>query len=208
MKKNYLAMLLAAAVTLVSFTSCTDDDDVKGMVLSGEWEGNFGMYYDYQYSWGDIVTFEASYTYLSFVPYDYSYNSGYGYQTDFYDYYDSPYDEIYHAFTWEVRYGTIYLRYRGESEWDTYLRDYNMTNSSLTGYFADTYNRFHLRKLTDYYDWTPYINEYGGYNNGYGYGYHDRPGYYYSKTRGGEAAPEGGKIVHYGNRFVDGKEAE
>ena len=46
MKKNYLAILLGALAALATFTSCTDDDDVKGMVLSGEWQGDFDMYYD------------------------------------------------------------------------------------------------------------------------------------------------------------------
>lgn len=205
MKKTYLAMLIGAAVAFVSFTSCTDEDDVKGMVLSGEWEGDFDMSYDYQYSWGDIVRFYSDWTYLSFVPFDYSYSSGYGYQVDFYNDYQSPYDEVYHAFTWEVRYGTIYLHYRGEAEWDTYLRDYNMSNNLLTGYFKDTYNSFSLRKLTDYYDWTPYINTYGTYNYGYGYGY-GYPGYY-AKTRSGEAVEEG-KVIRYGRLSNDDKAAE
>lgn len=207
MKKNYLALLLGALTALASFTSCTDDDDVKGMVLSGEWRGDFDMYYDYQYSWGDVMRFWATETYLEFIPYSNSYNSGYGYQVDFYDDYDSPYDEIYHSFKWEVRYGTIYMYYRGEEEWDTYLRDYHMTNDRLTGYFEDTSNRFSLWKLTDYYDWTPYINAYGDYNSEYGYGY-GRPGYYYrktpTKTSSGEQV-EPGKIIHYGNGAVDGR---
>ena len=206
MKKNYLAILLGALAALATFTSCTDDDDVKGMVLSGEWQGDFDMYYDYQYSWGDIVTFVADKTYLEFIPFEHSYNSGYGYQVDFYYDRSSPYDEIYHAFSWEVRYGTIYLYYKGEHEWDTYLRDYRMTNDRLTGYFENTSNPFSLRKLTDYYDWTPYINTYGDYYHGYGYGY-GRPGYYYSKTRGGEEAMDG-KIVRYGNLSADGKTKE
>lgn len=206
MKKNYLALLLGALTALLAFTSCTDDDDVKGMVLSGEWQGDFDMYYDYQYSWGDIVRFPADLTYLEFIPFEYSYNSGYGYQVDFYYDRSSPYDEIYHSFTWEVRYGTIYLYYKGEHEWDTYLRDYRMTNDRLTGYFENTSNRFSLWKLTDYYDWTPYISNYGDYYHGYGYGY-GRPGYYYAKTRGGEEAAEG-KIIHYGNLSADGKTKE
>lgn len=201
MKKNYLAMLLGALVAFVSFTSCTDDDDVRGMVLSGEWEGDFDMYYDYEYSWGKVERFYANLTYLEFLPFDYSYNSGYGYQVDFYDDYSSPYDEIYHSFLWEVRYGTIYIRYKGEHEWDTYLRDYQMTNNRLTGYFEDTYNRFSLVKLTDYYDWTPYVSTYGDYYHGYGYGYGRPGGYYYAKTRGenGEKEVPEGKIIRYGS---------
>lgn len=204
MKKKNLAMLFVGALlALVSFTSCTDDDDVKGMVLSGEWRGDFDMYYDYEYSWGgDYETFYADETFLSFVPYNYSYNRGYGYQADFYYDRRSPYEVVYHSFTWEVRYGTIYLDYRGEDEWDTYLRDYRMTNDRLSGYFEDTNNTFLLYKLADYYDWTPYINAYGDYNRGYGYGY-GRPGYY-APTRSGVEVPEG-RIVHYGNLSVDGK---
>lgn len=204
MKKNYLAILLGALAALATFTSCTDDDDVKGMVLSGEWRGDFDMYYVYRYPWGEEMPFYAYETYLSFIPYNYSYNQGYGYQVDFYDRY-SPYEEVYHSFTWEVRYGTIYLDYRGEDEWDTYLRDYRMTNDRLTGYFPNSDIPFLLYKLTDYYDWTPYINAYGDYNHDYGYGY-GYPGHY-SKTRGGEEAVDG-KIIHYGNLSADGKTKE
>ena len=205
MKKSYLGMMLGAVVALGSFTSC-DEDDTKGMVLSGEWEGQFGMYYEYQYKWGDYERFFADYTYLDFVPYSDSYKSGYGYQVDFYDDYDSPYSEIYHSFTWQVKGGTIYLTYRGEREWDTFIRDYQMSNSELRGYFEYTDTRFSLRKVSDYYDWTPYINDFGNYNNGYGYGYYYRDGYY-AKTRSGAGnADEPGHIVRYGNRYVDNVE--
>lgn len=202
MKMNHFTSLLLAAVCFGSFVSC-DEDDMKGMVLSGDWEGNFGMYYtiDDGYHYKTYDSYDSD---LSFIPYSNSYSSGYGYETDYYKF--GPYDEIYHAFTWEVRNGTIYIDYRSPSDahLSTYMRDYHMTNDELTGYFGDTGSRFTLYKYHDQYDWKPYINSYGDYNRGYGYGYHDS--YYYAHTRGADSTEvKPIKVVHYGNRYIDGK---
>ena len=58
MKKTIttLSILLLAAT---AFTSCERDEDVdESMCLSGQWYGDFGMYYEYEYR-GHIYTFDS-----------------------------------------------------------------------------------------------------------------------------------------------------
>lgn len=205
MKKFFIAAMSLVA-SLCTFTSC-DDDDMQGMALSGCWEGDFGMCYDYEYR-GRLYTEYADYTDIQFYPYENSYNKGYGYQVDIYE--CGPWDEVYHSFTWEVRNGIIYLDYckSGEEELTTFLRDYEMTNDYLTGYFGNTNSHFSLRKYQDYYNWTPYINTYGDYRHGYGYGYHEYYDwdYYYAPTRSAEgvtdSVSEAPKMIRSYNRHA------
>lgn len=209
--KKFFTTAICLAATLCAFTSC-DDDAMQGMALSGCWEGDFGMCYDYVYR-GRYYTEYADMTDIQFYPYDNYYDRGYGYQVDFYDY--GPWDKVYHSFTWEVRNGIIYLDYckSGEEELTTYIRDYEMTNDYLRGYFGNTNSQFRLRKYRDYYNWTPYINTYGDYSYGYGYGYYDNyawDDYYWARTRGAEAdttaaettADEAPKMIRMYNRHM------
>lgn len=202
MKKFFFAAL--ALVGMTCFTSC-DEDHYQGMALSGQWAGDFGMCYDYYDRYYDRYrTVDCYDTDLEFIPYEDSYTSGYGYQVDYYDY--GPYDEIYHTFFWRVRNGVIYMEYRDEHELSTAIRDYSMTNSRLEGYFVESGTHFSLRKYQDYYDWTPYINTYGDYRSGNGYGYHGRPGGYYAPTRNGEDSVkvvEKPEILRYRNRYAE-----
>ncbi len=161
------------------------------------------MCYDYEYR-GRLYTVDADYTDIEFTPYQSSFNKGYGYQVDFYD--DGPWDEVYHSFTWEVRNGIIYLDYckSGEEELTTFFSDYDMSNDYLTGYFGNSSTRFSLRKYKDYYNWNPYINTYGDYRSGYGYGYHDS--YYWARTRAAEdGSADTPKLLRYYNRATDNK---
>lgn len=207
MKKLFL-MVMSLAATMCTFTSCEWDDDVTtSMVLSGCWDGDFGMCYDYEYR-GHYYTVNAYCTDLEFVPFEHSYTSGYGYQVDFYR--DGPWDKVYHSFTWEVRNSVIYLDYRHPEDEDlnTFLRDYEMDNNYLTGYFGNTNSRFRMAKYEDYYDWTPYIRTYGygDYYHGYGYGFHDYEDWYdyYAPTRSvaQDSAEEAPKMLRYYNRNV------
>lgn len=194
--------LLFASLCLLSamgFSSC-DEDAYQGMALSGCWEGDFGMSYDYYDRYNRIQTVNCYDTDLEFVPYSDSYSSGYGYQIDYYN--RGPYDEIYHSFTWEVRNGVIYMDYRGERQLSTAIRDYQMDNDYLSGYFVETGTHFSLRKYRDYYDWTPYVKVYGDYRSGYGYGYHDNR--YYAPTRNADGQQETDEkpvIIRYYNRY-------
>ncbi len=216
MKKLNLLGLLAgvfcSTLSLISFTSC-DDDVSMSVVLSGDWEGNFGMYYDYYDRHGRFVeTFDCYDTDISFYPdYDYA-TRGYGYQVDFYEY--GPYAKIYHSFDWEVVNESVYLYYIGESELNTVIREFRLTDGKFSGYFDNSNSRFTLYKYRGYYDWHGYWNDCG--HNGYYY--YDRAGWYdnyYRSTR--SAAPANNEAsadkaeeikaegkdftIRYGNRF-------
>lgn len=215
--KKYFAMLMGAMMTMAAFTSC-NDDATRGQVLSGDWSGDFGMFYTFEDRYGDIWDVDATETYLEFIPYSGHYSRGYGYQVDYYDDFRDhgywvrvPYTEVYHSFEWSVENGVIYLDYckRQDEDLNTFLRDYNMSNSELTGFFGNTNSRFCLYKLNDYFNWTPYINDFGywGHGTGWGYYYSD---YYFAGTRAeqgdsieAEGAPrESVKLLHYGSRYA------
>ena len=180
MKKMYnfralVAAMACTALALGSLNSCVVIDNINPDVeisysLTGDWNGDFGMYYDYYDRHGRFVeTFDCYDTDISFYPdYDYA-THGYGYQVDFYRY--GPYTKIYHSFEWEIHNCDVYLYYIGERELDTVIRDYRLSSSYFTGYFNDSNTRFSLRKYRDYYDWDPYWDDYGTYNHGTGYGY-------------------------------------
>ena len=69
------------------FTSCFDRMDVdQSMALSGQWKGDFGMFYDYIDGHGRRYTFESYNTYLTFIPAYSHANYGRGTQVDYYDY--------------------------------------------------------------------------------------------------------------------------
>lgn len=200
MKKLFVT-LSAAFVALASFTSC-DSDEYRGMELSGEWQGDFDMYYEISCREHGIDRYYADKTYIEFVPYSNTYSSGTGYQVDYYYDPDSPYDEVYHYFKWEINYGNIYLYYTDESVWNTWLRDYRLTNSYFSGYFENTSNSFQLSKLSSY-GWHSNYDSYGNYYYNY------RDGYYLAPTRGDKSgdslAAEKPKIIRYGNAAADGK---
>ena len=202
---NTAALLLISAM----FTSCMDDDTEESMYLSGQWTGDFGMYYNYEYR-GDIYTFDSYDTDVVFYP-DYNYAThGYGYQVDYYR--EGPYEKMSFRFFWEINRGIIYLDYPGYPEYSTKIRDYHLTNSYFRGYFENGTSEFYLRKLTDYYNWG-YYSGYGDYYSwsNTGWNWNNYP-YYYSKTRGlnttendtlsTEEGKEEGKIVGIGNRFA------
>lgn len=154
---NWIVVLITA-ISSPWLVSCEDQDSTQAMVLSGQWTGNFGMYYDYEYR-GRVYSFDADYTDIVFYPqYDFA-TYGWGKQVDYY--YDGPYAFQYYRFYWNVDRGVIYLRYPGAPELNAVISDYRMNNDRLTGWFEGTDSRFSLYKLVDYYDWTPYVEVYG-----------------------------------------------
>lgn len=179
---------LAAIIFLMSafaFTSCVDMEDTnQSMALSGEWRGDFGMYYTYVDGRGRHYTFDSYDTRLTFIPAYAHAQHGRGTQVDYYEY--GPYEYQYYKFSWSVNNGNIYLTYDYDHELDTRISNYRMTNDYFSGTFASSGTSFRLYKIADYYNWTPYVNIYG-YGSRYDWDY-DYPYYVpYSRSNGGES---------------------
>lgn len=199
-----LTMLMTASLMM---TSCMDDDTAESITLSGQWTGNFGMFYDYEYR-GQIYTFNSYDTDIVFYP-DYNYAThGYGYEVDFYN--EGPRTKMSFRFFWEINRGNIYLDYPGYPEYNTIIRDYSLSSYYFTGYFENSTQQFRLRKLADFYNWNDY--------SGYDYHYWDDPYWnwnsyypyypYYAKERGGmeemndSADADSGRIVRIGHNLA------
>lgn len=181
-------------------TSCGDDDTQEAIVLSGQWRGDFGMYYEYVDGYGRSYTFDSYDTDIVFYPdYDYA-THGWGKQVDWYEY--GPYEYQYYRFYWSIRFGVIYLTYPNAPELDTRISEYRLTSDYLTGFFPGSSTRFRLYKIADYYDWSPYTSYYGYYNRPDWGSYYP----YYVKSEKGEAPAKAtgeGKVVRRGNRFAE-----
>lgn len=196
MKRQYslLSAILIACACL--FSSCVNIEDTnQSMVLSGEWQGDFGMYYTYVDNRGREYTFDSYDTSIRFIP-DHAYaNYGTGTQVDYYEY--GPYEYQYYHFTWSVNNGYIYLSYDYDHDLDTRISNYHMTNDSFSGTFPISDTSFRLYKMTDYYCWTPYVNTFG-------YGLRHDWGYY--STRSGEVQADSissaGQVLSRGRRAV------
>ena len=177
MKKTFrLFSLIATACLCTLFVSCTDDDTEEAMVLSGQWQGNWGMYYEIEHN-GRIYTFDSYDTDIVFYPqYDYA-THGYGYQVDWYR--QGPYERMSFRFSWSITNGVIHLIYPGYPEYNTNIRNYSINNSRFRGYFDTGTEPFYLYKIADYYDWSYYYG-YGDYHYWY---YDDWNWDWYAKTR-------------------------
>ena len=160
MKRLYHFSVLSMMALAGMLTSCDYIEDTRqSMVLSGEWKGDFGMYYEYVDGYGQCYTFDSYDTRITFIPaYSYAHH-GTGTQVDYYDY--GPYEYQYYSFRWSVSDGIITLVYDYDHQLDTRIGDYHMTNDYLTGIFSASGISFRLRKMADFYDWTPYVNAYG-----------------------------------------------
>ena len=203
MKKFFviLSVMFAAAV---GFSSCNSDDENEARVLSGEWEGDWGMWYEDE----DGFIFDADYTYIKLVPDHSNATHGIGYQEDYYSWDTSGhvrsyYRYLWYKFDWEVRDGILYLYYYDDLGLDTFIRDYKLDNNYFSGYFGDSRTRFRMSKLTDYYYWTPsmYIQR-GWY--GYDVYYDDYYSKQYEGTAKSKAVQKAPAIVKRGSRFTDG----
>ena len=200
MKKAFsLFSIIAMAGLCLMFTSCSDDDTEEAMHLSGQWQGDWGMYYGYTYPNGDYVEYDSYDTDIIFYP-DYEYAThGYGYQVDWYR--TGPYQRLSYRFSWTINNGVIFLTYPGYPEYNTSIRNYRLSDRHFTGYFTNSTSPFDLLKIQNYYNWADYdrlYSSYGyvylewGWDGGYYYdGYYYEP--YYAKTRGVEATDSVGK---------------
>lgn len=200
MKKIVLWMwLILSAIGTTVLTSCEEDPDtLQSMALSGQWRGDFGMFYEYEYR-GRYYTFDADYSDIVFYP-DYDYAShGWGKQVDFY--YDGPYRYQYYRFYWTIDRGVIYLQYPYDPTLSTGISDYKMNNDRFSGWFEGSDVRFNLYKISDFYDWTPYVDIYG-------YGTSPwTPSYYDSRSASAERIvppfdASQGRVIRRGSRFT------
>lgn len=165
---KYAGKMMAMAMTIMfamSITSCEaewwDDnhrmDYKQSKALSGQWTGDFGMYYTY-----NGRAYDANYTDIVFYPEYSGATYGWGKEVDFYAF--GPVEYVYHKFDWKLRDGVVDLMYYRDDYLNTFIRDYNMNNDYFQGYFGNTDDRFSLRKIKDYYDWTPYVDTYSSGN--------------------------------------------
>lgn len=188
-------------IAAFSFSSCRDIEDInQSMALSGQWRGDFGMYYNYVDGYGRRYTFDSYDTRITFTPAYSQALYGRGTQVDYYDY--GPYEYQYYKFSWEIRNGNVYLTYDYDPELDTRISNYRMTNDYFSGTFSNTGTVFRLYKLVDYYNWTPYVNIYG-YGDRYDWDY-DYP-YYAPFSRSGDIESQDsiaseGKVLARGRR--------
>lgn len=177
---NFYRKIAWMACIILSFSSCTpiwnidDDSDFNQSVkFAGQWTGDFGMYYNYEYM-GRIYTFDSYDTDIVFYPEYDGATYGWGKQVDYYEY--GPYSHIYNRFDWEIRNRVIYLTYYSDPSLDCAIYDYYMTRDQFTGRFGSSNDKFYMYKISDYYDWSIYTDYYHYcYNNGW----HWAP--YYSK---------------------------
>ena len=184
-KGHYFLIAIILMMSAFALTSCVDMEDTnQSMALSGEWRGDFGMYYTYVDGRGRHYTFDSYDTRLTFIPAYAHALHGRGTQVDYYEY--GPYEYQYYKFSWSVNNGNIYLTYDYDHELDTRISNYRMTNDYFSGTFASSGTSFRLYKIADYYNWTPYVNIYG-YGSRYDWDY-DYPYYVpYSRSNGEES---------------------
>ena len=204
MKKAFsLLSIIAMAGLCLMFTSCSDDDTEEAMHLSGQWQGDWGMYYGYTYPNGDYVEYDSYDTDIIFYP-DYEYAThGYGYQVDWYR--TGPYQRLSYRFSWTINNGVIFLTYPGYPEYNTSIRNYRLSDRHFTGYFTNSTSPFDL--INRLYSSYGYVYLEWGWDGGYYYdGYYYEP--YYAKTRGVEATdsvgkPTEGHVTKIGSRLSE-----
>ncbi len=188
MKRHYslfsLLLLMAALVGLASCEVYYNDpydpyypggatgDRQRANVISGEWQGDFGMYYTvvHPYS-GQRITFEADHSYVLFQGDYYGASRGWGKQIDYYS--TGPYAYQYYQFRWEVRNGVLYLTYPYDSNLNVAIYDYYLSGSTFTGRMGDSNFAFRLRSLS-FNNWNLYSGDYlyGAYDGwSWGVGY-------------------------------------
>lgn len=169
MKKTFLyaLLLLASALQLTSCEIYINDNEYgyedrrRASTISGQWRGNLNMFYSMENPYtGQIMEFDASESYIIFYSDHYGASYGTGKQID--HYLRGPLRERYHFFTWEVRNGVLYLDFPGNSDLNTAIHRYVLTDNSFRG---EINNRpFQLYKL-NFNRWDSYIGDYYEYRN-------------------------------------------
>ena len=201
MKRTLYPILSLMLITLVTLLSaCMDRDTEQSIALSGQWRGDFGMFYDYIDNRGRQWTFDSYDTRITFTPaYNYA-RRGRGTQVDYY--LEGPYEYQYYSFSWEIINGVVYLTYDYDHQLDTRITDYRMTDDYFSGVFSNTGTAFRLYKMVDFYDWRPYSNTYGyDYRDDWTYGYPYRAPFTRSDTgTPSDSTVTAGQVVRLGRR--------
>ena len=148
MKKFYsslvaLCLILAGGMMMVS----CDEDTEDAIDLSGEWEGNMGMFIDYA-----GYRYDAHNTWIVFYP-DHEYAThGTGEEVDYFTS-DCPYRYQNLYFEWRIRDHVLYLTYPYNHELDVEIYDYRFRNSRTVLEFSINNEYFcRLNKLRDFTD--------------------------------------------------------
>lgn len=124
-----------------------EGDRSRAYTISGEWQGNFGMYYLQQNPLtGEYVQFNAATSYVLFQSDYYGARTGWGKQIDYYNY--GPIAYRYHRFYWEVRNGVLYLTYPSDHNLDVAIYDYYLSQYRFTGRTGTSGFTFNLRSLS------------------------------------------------------------
>lgn len=156
LKKSILSFTLLIVSALFGLSSCGTDTEMA-VTLCGEWEGYFGSYYTSNRGY----TYSSTYSTFKFEPDGYYKTHGTGVEVDYYD--EGPYEYFYYYFEWSIKHKKIYLTYPYNPDMDVVISDYDLYDDTFSGYCADV--SFRLRKISDYYDWSPYTSQYGGYHS-------------------------------------------
>lgn len=200
MKKfiNYISLMLLA-VSSMAFVSC-DEDVQRSITLSGQWNGDFGMYYIYTTNRGREIKFDSYDTDIVFYPdYDYA-THGWGKQVDWYE--EGPYEKMFYHFKWSIKDRILYLEYPHNPELNTAIYDYKMREDYFTGYFENSSTKFRLHKISDYYSWDDYESDwYYGYERDWDDGYFRSSPITRSVEVEDSAEDNGGEVIMRGNRF-------
>lgn len=168
MKKiKFFMMMIMSMVTLVSLTSCEDENIAYD--LEGTWRGDMYMVRD---------GYRAVYTEIEFIGDPFRMTSGTGYWRDVYSH--LPNDYFASRIDWKVRDRRIYIwllddRDRYGNPFEMVISDYRLAGNRFSGYvdYEGGSREFNLYRTSSPH-WTDY---YYGYSDNYIYGCSDN--YYY-----------------------------
>ena len=199
MKKSItLFSTIALLIACASLTSCDNGDVEESIILSGQWRGDWGMFYEIEHR-GRIYRFDSYDTDIVFYPdHDYA-THGYGYQVDWYDF--GPYERLSFCFEWSVDRGIVNIYY---PEYNTFIRDYHLSGDYFSGYLGNRNTWFSLGKIRDFYNWGYYSQwnyhpwEYSGWSWDYYYGRTTRSANDEEPTLSTED-----KIIKIGSRYTE-----
>lgn len=202
MKKYFILTMMSLLGACGLLTSCYSDGS-RSKMLSGEWAGDFGMYYLYDYR-GHTYEFRSFDTDIEFIPSYYYSSHGHGYQVDWYR--EGPYEYMSYHFEWKMQNGYIDLHYPADPNLDVRISNYRLSSTMFSGRFEFSGTPFYLHKLVSY-DWSRY--------EGYDHLYGDRHDWwnYYAPARDiramkvdgtlGAETDDKGVIVKRGNRLAE-----